>query len=67
MWDLSSLIRDQTHVSCIGRWILYHWTTREAQNLPLLVSDHLTPDQSPQPQWYLVTLLCFHQESCGAS
>ena len=26
----SSRIRDQTHVSCIGRWILYHWATREA-------------------------------------
>ena len=23
--------RDQTHVSCIGRQILYHWATREAQ------------------------------------
>ena len=23
----SSQIRDWTHVSCIGRWILYHWTT----------------------------------------
>ena len=22
--------RDQTGVSCIGRWILYHWATREA-------------------------------------
>ena len=22
--------RDQTWVSCIGRWILYHWATREA-------------------------------------
>ena len=22
--------RDQTHVSCIGRWILYDWATREA-------------------------------------
>ena len=22
--------KDQTHVSCIGRWILYHWATREA-------------------------------------
>ena len=28
-WDLSSLSRDQTQVSCIGRWILNHWTTRE--------------------------------------
>ena len=26
----SSWIRDQTLVSCIGRWILYHWATREA-------------------------------------
>ena len=23
--------RDQTCVSCIGRWILYHWATREAR------------------------------------
>ena len=22
-------IRVQTHVSCIGRWVLYHWATRE--------------------------------------
>ena len=29
MQDLSSLIRDQTHVLCTGRWILYDWTTRE--------------------------------------
>ena len=26
----SSWTRDQTHVSCIGRQILNHWTTREA-------------------------------------
>ena len=26
----SSQPRDQTHISCIGRWILYHWTTLEA-------------------------------------
>ena len=29
MWDLSSQARDQTHVPCIGRWILNHWPTRE--------------------------------------
>ena len=29
MWDLSSLTRDGTCVPCIGRQILYHWTTRE--------------------------------------
>ena len=22
--------RDWTHISCTGRWILYHWVTREA-------------------------------------
>ena len=26
----SSWSRDWTHVSCIGRWVLYHWATREA-------------------------------------
>ena len=26
----SSLPRDQTHVSCIGRWIIYHRATKEA-------------------------------------
>ena len=30
----SSQPRDQTRTSCIGRWILYHWTTRGA---PLLL------------------------------
>ena len=29
MWDLSSSTRDRTHIPCIGRWILYHWITRE--------------------------------------
>ena len=29
----SSQIRDQTCVSCNGRWILYHWATREALGL----------------------------------
>ena len=32
----SSKIRDQTCVSCIGRWLLYLETTREA--LPIVVS-----------------------------
>ena len=27
--DLSSLSRDQTHIFCIGTWILNHWITRE--------------------------------------
>ena len=29
MWNLSSLIRDQTRIACIARQILNHWTTRE--------------------------------------
>ena len=32
----SSLIRDQTHVSCIGRQILYHGATREAPKFGIL-------------------------------
>ena len=29
MWE-SSQIRDRIHVSCIERWILYDWSTRQA-------------------------------------
>ena len=29
----SSWPRDQTHISCIGRWMLYHWATRETQSV----------------------------------
>ena len=25
----SSQTRDRTYVACVGRWILYYWTTRE--------------------------------------
>ena len=30
--------RHQTHVPCIGRQILYRWTTREACNFCILIS-----------------------------
>ena len=30
MSDLSSSARDQTHILCIRRWILNHWTTTES-------------------------------------
>ena len=31
LWHVeSSQIRDWTCVSCIGRWVLYHWATKEA-------------------------------------
>ena len=53
-WVATSFSRDSsqprvwTHISCIGRWILYHWATREAnvaldclelchQSFPLLI------------------------------
>ena len=29
----ASQTRDRTHVSCIGRWILNHWTFREVLSL----------------------------------
>ena len=32
----SSWTREGTHVSCIGRWILNHWTTREVPSPPFL-------------------------------
>ena len=31
-----SLPRDRTHVSCIGRWILYCWNTKEAPSQVLV-------------------------------
>ena len=36
MWNPSSLTRDQTWVSCIGRQILNHWTTKEVPQLRTL-------------------------------
>ena len=33
----SSQPRDQTHVSCIGWWILYDYTTWEAHNRPTIL------------------------------
>ena len=32
----SSRTRDRTCVPCIGRWILYHWTTREVPHYLIL-------------------------------
>ena len=32
----SSQTRDWTHVPCSGRWILYHWATKEAQDTEIL-------------------------------
>ena len=35
----SSQARDQTHVSCAGRWVLYHWATRKALRSTYLLLD----------------------------
>ena len=35
-----SQTQGQTCVSCIGRWILYHWATREAQWIAYLPSKY---------------------------
>ena len=32
----SSRTRDQTWVSCVGRWILYHWAIKEALKIMLI-------------------------------
>ena len=31
--DLNSLIKDQTHIPCIGRQSLNHWTTKEVPKI----------------------------------
>ena len=42
MWDLCSLTRDWTHISCTGRQSLNHWATREvlkfSSSAPALLS-----------------------------
>ena len=40
--DLSSLTRDPTHTSSIGKWSFNHWTTREVPNT-ISVCYHSTP------------------------
>ena len=39
-----SWLRDWTRVSCMGRWILYHWASREAQILPYHMHIYLLWD-----------------------
>ena len=41
-----SQTRDQTHVPCIGRQILYHWTTREVPKLTLRQVAYLGEEAS---------------------
>ena len=41
LWDLNSQARDRTHIHCIGRWILNHWTIREHPVITVF-SKHIT-------------------------
>ena len=38
----SSQSRDRTHISCIGRWVLYPWATRKCSWYPLSVLQQST-------------------------
>ena len=53
MWDLSSLTRDQTHIppSCIVRWILHHWATREVPCVSLTKVLVLNVSHWLRPNW----------------
>ena len=58
VWE-SSLIRDWTRVSCIGRQILYHWATRKA---PKQCFVNLFP-QVLSHQDHVFVLFCFEEIS----
>ena len=60
-----SWIREQTHVSCNSRQILYHWITREAlkAHFKILIVDHFS-----FPAFHLATLTFqLHDGVTGAS
>ena len=59
--NLSSPIRNWTHIPCIAKWILNHWTTREVPGLPVytaclacLPSPFVTPPISHSAPWIAV-------------
>ena len=39
----SSWLRHRTQISCIGRWVLYHWATREASVIIIYNISHWHP------------------------
>ena len=75
MWDLSSLTRDQTCVSCIGKYILNPWTTREVsqpyalnQSLPKYdftsCIDHVKnsfTELCRSSKWWLISYIIFYK------
>ena len=63
----SSRPRDWTCISCIGRWILYHWATREAQCILCYgISQTLTTHSSVRwasgPADPSYSILTFHEK-----
>ena len=56
MWDRGSPTRGGTHVPCIGRQILNHWSTREVPQL-LFSSEFLILAVLPGVKWYLIVVL----------
>ena len=54
---VSSLVRDGTRVSCIGRQILYHWATREALPYFVIIERKLNSVSIYWKQWCNVFFL----------
>ena len=52
----SSRTRDRTRVSCTGRWIRNHWTTRESPLVSLWTSHLLSLFDNQQPLWFPILL-----------
>lgn len=70
MWHLNFPPRDPASVSCIGRWILHHWTAKEVssglllvlgflRNLLGLCSNGFPGTARPKSFWYFSDLLLF--------
>ena len=56
----SSQLRDHTRISCIGSWILHHWTTREA-HCWYINSKYPKPSCLSYPVHFLPqTPICLH-------
>ena len=61
-WVAISFPRDRTCVSCIGRQILYHWATREAQIKGYQYFKSKLTEDAHNP-WKQHIFVCFHPSS----
>ena len=62
---LSSLTRDRTHIPCIGRQSLNHWTTREVSALLFFFSFKYLFISAAPGLSYSMRDLCCGMLSCG--